>query len=362
MVGGYDYANSQFDRATEARRQPGSTFKPFVYLAALEQGRTPQSVRNDAPVRIGKWTPENYNGKYYGEVTLATALSKSLNSVAAQLAQEVGPKTVVETARRLGITSELAANASLALGTSEVTLLEMVSAYVPFANGGYRPPVHAIKRITTTEGKVIYEYRPDQIPRVIRPEIVGQMNAMMTQTLKEGTGKSAYFGWPAAGKTGTTQNSRDAWFIGYTANLTTGVWFGNDDGAPMNKVTGGSLPASAWKIFMEAAHGGVPVAQLPGTAGAAAITPGPLSTALPPIETIDDSAAELVPPANLTSGEVTASVPVPVWRGSNGEPRTVDVQIPQAVEPATRSEGPVPPGDIGTVAKQTTLFDILMGN
>ena len=157
MVGGYDYANSQFDRASEAKRQPGSAFKPFVYLAALEQGRTPDSVRNDAPIKIGNWTPDNYDGKYYGQVTLATALAKSLNSVAAQLVMEVGPDTVVETAHRMGIESELQANTSIALGTSEVTPLELTAAYVPFANGGYKPDVHFIKRITTAAGDVLYE-------------------------------------------------------------------------------------------------------------------------------------------------------------------------------------------------------------
>ena len=159
MVGGYDYANSQFDRASEARRQPGSAFKPFVFLAALEQGRTPDSVRNDAPVRIGKWTPENYKGKYFGRVTLATALAKSLNSVAAQLVMEVGPDAVVEAAHRLGIESELTANTSIALGTSEVTPLELTAAYVPFANGGYRPDVHFIRRIAKASGEVLYEHR-----------------------------------------------------------------------------------------------------------------------------------------------------------------------------------------------------------
>src|SRR5690606_38016394 len=144
MVGGYDYANSQFDRASEARRQPGSAFKPFVFMAAVEQGRTPQSVRNDAPVKIGSWTPSNYKGKYYGHVTLAEALARSLNSVAAQLAVEVGPKTVVEVARRMGIESKLNANASIALGTSEVTPLELTAAYIPFANGGFRPEVHFV--------------------------------------------------------------------------------------------------------------------------------------------------------------------------------------------------------------------------
>lgn len=259
MIGGYDYANSQFDRASEARRQPGSTFKPFVYLTALEQGRTPDSVRNDAPVRIGKWTPSNYNGKYFGEVTLATALSHSLNSVAAQLVMEVGPQAVVDTAHRFGIQSALTTNASLALGTSEVTLMELTDAFVPFANGGYRAPVHMIAKITGSDEKVLYEYPAEQQQRIITEQVLGMMNAMLRRTVEDGTAKRAKFGnWPAAGKTGTSQSSRDAWFIGYTANLTTGVWFGNDDGKPTKKVTGGGLPAMAWKTFMTAAHKGVP--------------------------------------------------------------------------------------------------------
>ncbi len=338
MVGGYDYANSQFDRATEARRQPGSTFKPFVYLAALEQGRTPESVRNDAPVRIGKWTPENYGGKYYGPVTLTTALSKSLNSVAAQLAQEVGPKTVAETAHRMGIESDLEANASIALGTSEVSPLELTAAYVPLANGGYRPPVHVIQRVTTTGGKVLYEYRHDAVPRVLRDDVVAMMNHMMSATLKAGTGKAADFGWPAAGKTGTSQKSRDAWFVGYTSNLTTGVWFGNDDGTPMKNVTGGSLPAKAWHDFMAAAHKGVPVAGLPG---------GRWS----PVPTGSISADN--GPVPQVSGQ-PANVPRPVQRVGGGD----------AV--VQRSGGPVPPADVGAAPnsgeRRRTLFDVLLGN
>ncbi|TIW08743.1 MAG: penicillin-binding protein, partial [Mesorhizobium sp.] len=265
MVGGYDYSTSQFDRASEARRQPGSAFKPFVYMAALEAGRTPDSIRNDAPIKIGKWTPDNYGGKYYGKVTLATALAKSLNSVAAQLTMEVGPDAVVEAAHRMGIQSDLQANTSIALGTSEVTPLELTSAYVPFANGGYKPDIHFIQRITTANGKVLYAGSTGSAPRVIKADIVGMMNSMMTGTVEAGTAKKAAFNWPSAGKTGTSQNSRDAWFVGYTANLTTGVWFGNDDGSPMKKVTGGVLPAQAWHEFMVAAHEGVPVRPLPGT-------------------------------------------------------------------------------------------------
>ncbi|MEM9574116.1 MAG: transglycosylase domain-containing protein [Pseudomonadota bacterium] len=263
MVGGYDYANSQFDRATEAKRQPGSSFKPFVYLTALENGMTPNSVRNDAPIRIGKWSPDNYNGKYYGQVTLTTAISKSLNSVAAQLIMETGPGNVAKTAHRMGIRSKLEANASLALGTSEVTLLELTSAYTPFATGGYHADPHIIKRVTTMEGKVLYEHTQGP-QRVLAPDMAGMMNAMMSKTVEKGTARAARFDHPAAGKTGTSQNSRDAWFVGYTRNLTTGVWFGNDDGSPTKKVTGGSLPAKAWRQFMVKAHEGVPIADLPG--------------------------------------------------------------------------------------------------
>lgn len=264
MVGGHSYAGSQFDRASEARRQPGSTFKPFVYLAALEQGMTPQSTRNDAPVKIGSWRPENYGGHYYGRVDLTTSLAKSLNSVAAQLAQEVGAKGMIDVAQRLGITSKLQANASLALGTSEVTLLELTGAYVPFANGGFRALPHFIKRVTTTKGKVLYENTGSGGARVINPQAMGMMNYMMSRTLEEGTAKKAKLSFPAAGKTGTSQKSRDAWFVGYTAHYVTGVWFGNDNGAPMKKVTGGALPAEAWKDFMLPAHKGLPAASLPG--------------------------------------------------------------------------------------------------
>ncbi|MGB7433517.1 MAG: penicillin-binding transpeptidase domain-containing protein, partial [Ahrensia sp.] len=263
LIGGYDYGDSQFDRATEAKRQPGSTFKPFVYLAALERGMLPSTVMNDAPVRFGKWAPENYNDKYYGPVSLTTALSKSLNSVAAQLIMQVGAKNVADTAKRLGIHSEMQANASLALGTSEVTLLELTSAYVPFSTGGWQSDPYLIRRVTTLDGEVLYEATREPV-RVLGVDTAGMMNAMMAKTIEQGTASTAKFDHPSAGKTGTGQNFKDAWFVGYTTNLTTGVWFGNDDGKSMNKVTGGSLPAEAWHTFMVAAHEGVPVSELPG--------------------------------------------------------------------------------------------------
>jgi penicillin-binding protein 1A len=280
MVGGYDYANSQFDRASEARRQPGSAFKTFVFQAALEQGSMPESVRNDAPIRIGKWQPQNYDDKYYGRVTLAEALARSLNSVAAQLVTEVGPAAVVETAWRMGIESDLTPNASIALGTSEVTPLELTAAYVPYANGGYRPDIHFISRITTPSGAVVYEHPQGNSPRVADAVVIGQMNGMLSRTVEAGSARKASFGWPAAGKTGTSQDSRDAWFIGYTANLTTGVWLGNDDSSPMKNVTGGSLATIVWREFMAAAHHGLPVENLPGIwglplqPGASAAAPG----------------------------------------------------------------------------------------
>lgn len=265
LVGGREYADSQFNRASEAKRQPGSAFKSIVYLTALEAGRTPESVRMDAPVKIGKWTPENYDREYRGEVSLATALSKSLNTIAAQLVMEVGPEAVTETAGRLGIRSQLQANASIALGTSEVTLLDLTSAYAPFSNGGYAVTPWLIRRIRTADGKVLYERRATESRIVVRSRELGMMNAMLSQAMQTGTGKAARVkGVPAAGKTGTTQNSRDALFIGYTANLITGIWYGNDDGSPMKKVTGGTLPAQSWSAFMTIAHKGVPMAELPG--------------------------------------------------------------------------------------------------
>ncbi|ESY02634.1 transglycosylase domain-containing protein [Mesorhizobium sp. LNJC405B00] len=365
MVGGYDYSTSQFDRASEARRQPGSAFKPFVYMAALEAGRTPDSVRNDAPIRIGKWTPDNYGGKYFGKVTLATALAKSLNSVAAQLTMEVGPDAVVEAAHRMGIQSDLIANTSIALGTSEVTPLELTSAYVPFANGGYKPDIHFIRRITTTEGKVLYDDNGGSAPRVVKQNIVGMMNSMMTGTVEIGTAKKAAFAWPSAGKTGTSQNSRDAWFVGYTANLTTGVWFGNDDGMPMKKVTGGALPAQAWHEFMVAAHEGVPVRPLPGTWKST-----PPDTIVPDdIPSVDNNQAAPLPAVAVSRSEPAAApapAAVPAQAPVRRPAETVDADgfdMPGDGGTTASIKHPVPPGSVGGPAKKrkTSILDILGG-
>ena len=266
MVGGRNYAESQYNRAVTAKRQPGSAFKPFVFLTAVEAGLTPETIRLDAPLDIKGWRPENYTHEYFGSVTLTQALAMSLNTVAVRLGIEVGPKNVVRTAHRLGISSKLEANASIALGTSEVSLNELVGAYAPFANGGLGISPHVVTKIRTNEGKVLYRRQPDQLGQVIEPRHVAMMNTMMRETLLSGTARKAEIpGWMAAGKTGTSQDFRDAWFIGYTANLVTGVWLGNDDNSPTKKATGGGLPVEVWTRFMRAAHQGVPVAGLPSS-------------------------------------------------------------------------------------------------
>ena len=285
LVGGKNYAESQYNRAVVAKRQPGSAFKPFVYLSALERGLTPDTIREDKPIAVKGWKPENYSRDYHGPVTLTQALALSLNTVSVRLTLEVGPAAVAKTAYRLGIASKLDANASLALGTSEVSLIELTSAYAPFANGGDAVAPHVIERVRTHGGKVLFARSPQKLGRIIDPRYVAMMNTMMRETLQIGTAQKAQLpGWPAAGKTGTSQDFRDAWFIGYTGHLVTGVWLGNDDSSPTKKATGGGLPVEIWSRFMKSAHQGVAVAALPGLAGgssfASALSPG--TTPLPP--------------------------------------------------------------------------------
>jgi penicillin-binding protein 1A len=263
MVGGRDYNGSQFNRATQAQRQPGSAFKPFVYLAGLEAGLQPSDQFVDEPMRIGNWQPRDYTGHYQGEMTLAEGLVQSVNTIAVQVAQRAGLRNVVAVARRLGISSPLAPEASLALGTNEVNLLELVSAYAPFANGGLGVWPHGIIEIRDGAGKIVFRRTGSGIGQIVSAELTGTMNQMLSAVIGHGTGKSAALPRPAAGKTGTTQDYRDAWFIGYTADLVAGVWLGNDDNAPMNRVTGGSLPALTWRRFMLTATQAMPVRPLP---------------------------------------------------------------------------------------------------
>ena len=265
LVGGKSYADSQFNRAIAAKRQPGSAFKPFVYLTALEHGLTPDTVREDGPITVKGWKPENYEHQYMGPVTLTQALANSLNTVAVRLTLEFGPAAVIRTAYRLGINSLLEPNASIALGTSEVSVLELVTAYATFANGGFAISPHVVERVRGADGKTLYARSSQNLGRIVDPRYVAMMNAMMHETLVSGTARKADLpGWPAAGKTGTSQDFRDAWFIGYTSHLVAGVWLGNDDNSPTRKATGGGLPVEIWSRFMKTAHQGVAPAALPG--------------------------------------------------------------------------------------------------
>lgn len=265
LVGGKSYKRSQYNRATKAMRQPGSAFKPFVYLAAVERGYQPGSIERDEPIRIGNWEPENYKHKYLGDVTLQQALAQSLNTVAAKLAVRVGPEAVVDVAHRLGITSHLGTDASIALGTSEVTLLDLTTAFTPFANGGYTVQPYVVKRITTRDGLVLYERQGDGFGQSVSPQALGAMNSMMSAVVDEGTAKAARIrGFQVAGKTGTSQDYRDAWFVGYTTHYVAGVWVGNDDNSPTKNVTGGSIPAAIWRDVMVQALAGISPEPLPG--------------------------------------------------------------------------------------------------
>jgi penicillin-binding protein 1A len=265
IVGGRSYTESQYNRATMAKRQPGSSFKPFVYAAALEAGMTPNTVRVDRPISYGGWRPKNFGGGYSGAMTLSSALTRSVNTIAVQLANEVGIDRLILMARRLGIDSPLPRNLSISLGAGEVTLYDMTRAYATLANDGVRVDPFLIERIDTTRGTVAFQRQNKAPTQVYEPLRARQMTAMLADVVAFGTGKRAKLpgGREAAGKTGTSQNYRDAWFVGYTADIICGVWVGNDAFKPMNGVTGGTMPALIWESFMSAAHEGKPLSPLP---------------------------------------------------------------------------------------------------
>lgn len=255
MVGGVDYSRSVFNRAAQARRQPGSSFKPFIYAAALERGVLPTDVRLDAPLLIDGWSPQNYGGGYSGAVYVQAALARSINTVAVRLAQEAGPEALGSIARRFGFTT-LPDRPSLAvaLGAYEVSVLEMTSAFQIFQQGGARVRPYIIEEIRNVGGaRVLLHLSSAPVPAYDPPR-AGMMLRMLQGVTDYGTGRRANFGWPIAGKTGTSQNWRDAWFVGFSPEFATGVWVGNDDGRSMRKVTGGELPATIWRSFMVEAH------------------------------------------------------------------------------------------------------------
>ncbi|MBN9588111.1 MAG: hypothetical protein BGN85_06030 [Alphaproteobacteria bacterium 64-11] len=262
MIGGVDYQESVFNRATQAHRQPGSAFKPFVYLAALEAGISPWDTRDDEPVDINGYKPTNFGNEYYGTLTLSDALAHSVNTITVNLAQEVGVRAVIAAARRSGITSPLQDNASLALGTAEVTPLELTGAYAVFANGGFKVTPYLINEIDIADKPVYRRAAPTQ-QRVIDADVNRDMTAMLYNVVTSGTGHSAsLFGREAAGKTGTTQDSHDAWFVGFTTDYVAAAWVGNDDSSPTRGVTGSTLPARIWRQTMLAAEHGKPLKPL----------------------------------------------------------------------------------------------------
>jgi len=276
MVGGRDYGASQFNRATDAMRQPGSSFKPYVYTTALMHGFKPSSIVVDGPVCLGNWCPHNYGGGYRGSMTLITALTHSINTIAVKLSIAVGDgsaplgrKRIVETARAFGIKSPLPDTPSLPIGADEVNVLEHTGAYATFPNLGKAVTPHAILEVRTGAGETVWRFdRDGPKPRqVIPPGVAEDMIKMMNSVVENGTARRARLdGVAAAGKTGTTNAYRDAWFMGYTGNLVCGVWFGNDDYSPLNRMTGGSVPAMTWHNIMEYAHQGMELKQLPGVA------------------------------------------------------------------------------------------------
>ena len=254
MIGGASYADSQFNRAVDAKRQAGSAFKPFVYLAAVEAGYTPQTPVVDQPITIGNWSPRNYSGTFSGNMTLAQAVAQSTNTVAAYVADQVGRDSVARAARRLGIESRIGLEPAMALGAVEVSPIEMATAYDAFANGGRRVDAYGISRIRTPQGRVIYQRQSGQSGQAINNPSLYYMNQMLRGVVTSGSGRSAAIsGRDLAGKTGTTSDYKDAWFVGYTGGFVTAVWVGKDDNTAMRGVTGGSSPAAIWKGFMEAA-------------------------------------------------------------------------------------------------------------
>ncbi len=302
-VGGVNYLQSQFDRATQARRQAGSSFKPFVYLTAMEAGQTPDTPVVDEPITIGNWTPRNYTGRYLGPITLEIALKESINTVAARLANEVGTSNVAATAHRLGINSPIQLDPSMALGAVEVSPLEMAQAYAPFSNGGVFARGYGIERIRTANGRVLYDHNAanDQRRTVIGQPALSYMIRMMRDVIVSGTGTRANVkGYDLAGKSGTTSDYRDAWFMGYTGGFVTAVWVGRDDNTPMKKVTGGGVPAGIWHDYMTQALPRLKTEMIPG------------AEAPPPEEEPTDAIGQIINGVNdLLHGDHEADAPPP---------------------------------------------------
>jgi penicillin-binding protein 1A len=344
MVGGRDYGASQFNRATDAMRQPGSSFKPYVYSTALEHGMKPSSIVVDAPICIGNWCPHNYGHGYGGSMTLITALTHSINTIAVRLSVVVGDGNaklgrarIIKTAHDMGITTPLPDTPSLPIGADAVKLIDHVGAYGTFPNLGMKVVPHAILELRTGDGKPIWRYDRDgpKPKRALPDHVAADMIKMMNSVVENGTGRRARLdGIAAAGKTGTTNAYRDAWFMGYTGNFVCGVWFGNDDYTSTNRMTGGSLPAMTWHNIMDYAHQGIEIKQLPGVP---------------------------VPPARLEPAvaEVKSKTGAPPPRPTVLTRRGADIlaRVERMMDDANRAMGPLPSATSASKKKQAAIPD-----
>ncbi|MFG1279639.1 PBP1A family penicillin-binding protein [Xanthobacter autotrophicus] len=339
MVGGRDYGESQFNRATDALRQPGSSFKPFVYTVALMNGFKPSTIVQDAPICLGNWCPQNYGRSYMGSITLKTALQHSLNTVAVRLAEKFGRKKIVDLAHQMGIRTQLPISAPLPLGAAEVTLFDMTTAYSVFANGGKSVYPHAVVEMRVGNGEVVWRFDRDapKSVQIIPTQQLYDINDMLNNVVENGTGRRARLvNSKVAGKTGTTNAYRDAWFMGFTGNYVAGVWFGNDDYAVMNKMTGGTLPAMTWQKVMAYAHQGIEIKPIPGVTS--------------PIPKLDEA------PASMTVAGLDNERPITLSPRAaerlaalermlkEAEVRLTDATPATAPQPAARAAGPAVPG------------------
>ena len=325
MVGGRDYVASNYNRAVTARRQPGSSWKLFVYLAALEDGVQPDDRVIDEPVTINGWSPRNSNGRYLGAMSVTQAFALSVNTVAARLASRVGFDVVADVARRFGITTPIDRRPAMALGTSDATLIEMTAAYAAIANQGNEVRPYGVAKIVTASGRVLYEREPTAPRVLVLPQVAANMTRLLQAAVETGTGRAAQIGRPLAGKTGTTSSNKDGWFLGFTPELTTGVWMGRDDAKTVAGLQGGRAPARAFAAFMARAVGGTP--------------PSPLTTDIEqdPISQEPDDATYGIDTGNGVDATLRPAPDAPPVPDAEPQPRLDDKFLDQALgEPAPR--------------------------
>ena len=354
MIGGASYADSQFNRAVDARRQAGSAFKPFVYLAAMEAGYTPETPVVDEPVRIGNWSPRNYSGTFAGNMTLANAVAQSTNTVAAYVADQIGRDSVARAARRLGISSRIGLEPAMALGAVEVSPIDMATAYDAFANGGRRVEAYGISRIRTPQGRVIYQRgaRDAASGQAINNPSLYYMNQMLRGVVTGGTARAAQIsGRDIAGKTGTTSDYKDAWFVGYTGGFVTAVWVGKDDNTAMRGVTGGAAPAAIWKGFMEAALPRLNVQPIPNGPPMPEgwIAPDPVGDLIGDVE--DPYGDSTVLPGGLDLSQGEPYDPAAPIEQPRRDPAPAPAERPRRDDPPDQRPEPAPPPE-----KENPLF------